>query len=74
MHINMQTYSEVIGDKIGLEDLKQCFTTNSTYLDCPIANFTENDEYKMNVVVHNPSTVDMNSARIAVPHGHFDVF
>ena len=27
----------------------------------------------MNVVVHNPSTVDMKSARIAVPHGHFDV-
>ena len=27
----------------------------------------------MNVVVHNPSTVDMSEARIAVPHGHFDV-
>ena len=27
----------------------------------------------MNVAVHNPSTVDMTSARIAVPHGHFDV-
>lgn len=27
----------------------------------------------MNVVVHNPSTVDMKSARIAVPHGKFDV-
>jgi hypothetical protein len=27
----------------------------------------------MNVVVHNPSTVDVKSARIVVPHGHFDV-
>jgi hypothetical protein len=27
----------------------------------------------MNVVVHNPSTVDIKKARIAVPHGNFDV-
>ena len=74
MELNKQTYSQVIGDKIGLEDLKQCFATNSTYLDCPIADFAEEEGYKMNVVVHNPSTVDMVSARIAVPHGHFDVF
>jgi hypothetical protein len=27
----------------------------------------------MNVGIHNPSTVDMKTARIAVPHGNFDV-
>ena len=73
MESNKYTYSQVIGDKVGLEGLVQCFASNSTYLDCPIANYAQDEDYKMNVVVHNPSTVDMTSARIAVPHGHFDV-
>jgi hypothetical protein len=73
MEANKKTYSEVIGDKIGLDGLMQCFATNSTYLDCPVADYAQEEGYTMNVAVHNPSTVDMISARIAVPHGHFDV-
>ena len=73
MEANKKTYSQVIGDKIGLDGLMQCYATNSTYLDCPIANYAQEEGYKMNIAVHNPSTVDMTSARIAVPHGHFDV-
>jgi hypothetical protein len=54
-------------------DFYQCFATNSTYLDCPIANYANQESYVATVAVHNPSTVDMNSARIAVPNGHFQV-
>jgi hypothetical protein len=73
MESNTETYADLIGAKHGLSGLAQCSATNSTYLDCPISSFAEEDNYKMNVVVHNPSTVDMTQARIAVPHGHFDV-
>jgi hypothetical protein len=73
MEANKKTYSEVIGKNIGLEGLMQCFTTNTTYVDCPIADYAQKSNYKMNVAVHNPSTVDMTEARISVPHGHFDV-
>jgi len=31
------------------------------------------DNYEMSVAIQNPSTVDMSSARIAVPHGHYKV-
>jgi hypothetical protein len=74
MQANTETYAEVIGEKMALEGLTQCFATNSTYLDCPISNFAREENYSMNVVVHNPSTVDMTEARIAVPHGHYDVY
>jgi hypothetical protein len=73
METNKKTYSEIVGEKLNLENLTQCYATNSTYLDCPIGAFAQEENYTMNVVVHNPSTVDMKSARIAVPHGHFDV-
>jgi len=72
---NTKTYSSLMGDKVSLEGLAQCFATNSTYMDCPISQYAETvSDYFMNVVVHNPSTVDMKEARIAVPHGHFDVY
>jgi len=53
----------------------QCSRTNSTYMDCPIemvhSIFPMN--YTMNVAMHNPSSLPMKSARMAVPHGHYDV-
>jgi hypothetical protein len=42
-------------------------------LDCPIASFANEEGYVATVAVHNPSTVEMNSARIAVPTGNFKV-
>lgn len=51
----------------------QCFKTNSTYLDCPVAEYASKEDYEMSVAIQNPSTVDMSSARIAVPHGHYKV-
>jgi hypothetical protein len=42
-------------------------------LDCPIANYAEQEGYVATVAVHNPSTVEMTSARIAVPNGNFKV-
>ncbi len=49
-----------------------CFRENGTYLDCPIA---EHDSRRTNfiVAVHNPSTLPLEHARIALPHGHYDL-
>lgn len=67
-------YSNLVANKFSVEsELSQCFKTNSTYLDCPISNFSEEESYTMTSFVHNPSSVDMSSARIAVPHGRFEV-
>ena len=72
MASNTKTYAELIGEKHGLTGLEQCFVTNSTYRDCPISKYEDsNEQFTMNVVVHNPSSIDMPQARIAVPHGHF---
>ena len=65
---NQETYSYLMAP-----NLTQCVVTNTTYLDCPIADFEDKEGYTMNIVIHNPSTVDMKSARIAVPDGHFEV-
>jgi hypothetical protein len=43
---------------------------NGTYRDCPIEKFKEG---WMSVVIHNPSTVDLKQAIIAVPNGNFEV-
>ena len=50
-----------------------CAKTNSTYLDCPIANYAEESNYTMSVAVHNPSANPIKQASFAVPHGHFKV-
>lgn len=51
----------------------QCSRTNSTYLDCPVANYAEKSDYTMSVAVHNPSALPMKQASFAVPHGHYKV-
>lgn len=49
----------------------QCSRSNSTYKDCPVSS--KEDEYKMQVIVHNPSTIDLSEFKIAVPDGKFSV-
>lgn len=78
MEKNNEQYIEMVEDKIkkiGAGESKdgwtQCFRTNSTYLDCPVSNYESN--YTMNVAVHNPSTIDLQEAKLAVPHGHYKV-
>jgi len=77
MEQNNVEYNKLVADKIAAAtNLKadapwqQCFRTNSTYLDCPVANY-ENDTFTMNVIVHNPSTQDLSTARVAVPPGNY---
>jgi len=77
MEQNNVEYNKLVADKIAAaSNLKadapwqQCFRTNSTYLDCPVANY-ENDTFTMNVIVHNPSTQDLSTARVAVPPGKY---
>jgi len=56
------------------EPWSQCFRSNSTYIDCPIsAHYNESSPYTMSVAVQNPSSVDLQEAKIAVPHGKYDV-
>ena len=74
MEKNNIQYSKLMADKFSIEsELSQCFKTNSTYLDCPISNYASEENYTMTTFVHNPSSLDMTSARIAVPHGNFDI-
>jgi len=57
-------------------DLKfaKCLKENSTYLDCPISNYTFGwDAPNATVVVHNPSTAVAHLVHFPVPNGHFDV-
>jgi len=48
----------------------QCFRTNSTYLDCPVASMFNGS---MNVAVQNPSTVDMLAVQFSMPKGTYKV-
>ena len=50
----------------------QCDRSNSSYVDCPIKSFHDKNaafepNFNMTVAVHNPSSVDMHTARISVP-------
>jgi hypothetical protein len=48
--------------------------TNATYVECPISQYSNNtDYYNFTVAVHNPSTLDLKSAQILVPHGNYNV-
>jgi len=78
MDINSDIYSDAIERKIQAQTgtqhsskWTQCFQTNTTYLDCPIADNTDNKA--MNVVVQNPSSIESSSIKIAVPNGKYDV-
>jgi hypothetical protein len=80
MKQNNVEYGKLIKEKASkhlsleaLGEVSQCFATNSTYLDCPIAEYTQEEGYTMTVFVHNPSPVDLESVRIAVPNGNFKV-
>jgi len=72
-------YGKLVSEKVsqlGVDTVgmwSQCFRTNSTYLDCPIADFTNNEKFQMNVAVHNPAAFDIKGARIAVPDTKFSV-
>jgi hypothetical protein len=75
---NNQVYAELMNyrlDKTGKmssdSTWKFCETTNSTYLDCPIAgmNLTQGKEIFVNV--HNPHVGAVKNAQISVPNGHF---
>lgn len=76
MDINKDTYSDAVERKIEAKTgvkiaggWTQCFQTNTTYLDCPIADNTDNQT--MNVVVQNPSSMETSFLRIAVPNGRY---
>lgn len=78
MDINSDVYSDAIERKIQAQTgvkhtakWTQCFQTNTTYLDCPIADNSDNKA--MNIVVQNPSSIETSFIKIAVPNGKYDV-
>ena len=78
MDINKDVYSDAIERKISAQtglthknEWTQCFQTNTTYLDCPIA--TNDKKKSMNVVVQNPSSFETKNVKLAVPNGKYDV-
>lgn len=78
MKDNNEKYGQLIGSRIkemtghsSFQDWQQCLAYNTTYVDCPIADHALDDGYTMSVIVHNPSSVNLTQARIAVPHGNY---
>jgi len=76
---NEKMYSDVMLDRVASMSgimpkqlaWQQCLKTNSTYLDCPIADYDLSQP--ITVAVHNPSSLDVSVAKMAVPHGKFHV-
>ena len=69
-------YAGVIADlaeSVGIkaEEWSWCARTNSTYLDCPIAENTGSKN--IIVAVHNPANLAQSIVQIAVPHGKYAV-
>ena len=52
-----------------IDNFVQCENTNSTYMACPSAAKENETSWEMTVAIHNPSSLDLNTARIAVPNG-----
>ena len=83
MEISNKVYSQLIAEQARMMDTttpdglrsawSQCLRTNSSYLDCPIANYTMDQNYTMYVMVHKPSAISSNSTSVLVPHGHYRV-
>jgi hypothetical protein len=80
MQINNVQYGNLIQEKIEQQtgmttssQWEQCSRTNTTYLDCPVANYANLTNYTMSVAVHNPSANPMMKPSFAVPHGKFKV-
>lgn len=59
IQINNKEYADIINDMakdrgiIKNKEWEWCFKTNSTYLDCPVANYPK--EASFIVAIHNPS-------------------
>jgi len=77
MDISSNDYFRIINEKVlslsgfnSQSKWEQCFRTNSTYLDCPVSKMSSLN-YTMAVAIQNPSTLDLNNARIAVPNGNY---
>jgi alpha-mannosidase len=73
-------YSQMIEKEVNLlsgfasnQTWSQCSVTNSTFLDCPIAEFSNSTDFQMTVAVQNPSSIDLKVSKIPVPHGNFTV-
>jgi hypothetical protein len=50
-----------------------CYRTNTTYNDCPIANYAFEKNYTMSVAIHNPSNVELSVAEIMVANATYDI-
>jgi hypothetical protein len=48
----------------------QCKQTNTTFLDCPVADHLDETFY---VAIQNPSSSDGTKIQFAVPNGHYEV-
>jgi hypothetical protein len=78
MKQNNIQYGKVIQDNIEAEtgmttnsEWNLCQRTNSTFLDCPVSNYANEENYTMYVAVHNPSANQMSQASVAVPNGNY---
>lgn len=77
---NNPTYAHVLNERLGrnigyksVTEWTQCVMSNTTYLDCPVVDKKDQDNFEMYVAVHNPSAQKVLSTRIPVPNGKYEV-
>lgn len=80
MEVNNIYYNNLIAEKVFKQygftanDWQQCMKTNSTYLDCPIGQRNISEGQSVNLAVHNPSSLDLKSVKVAIaPDSNFVV-
>lgn len=82
MQVNNIEYGKIVGEKVLNEfghqssgSWDQCLFMNSTFADCPVAQkVNETENYSLNVAVHNPSSLDLESAKVSIPpHQNYNV-
>ena len=50
----------------------QCKKQTNDFYDCPVSDIVY-EKQEMNVVIHNPSNIDVNMATVLVPPGIYQV-
>jgi hypothetical protein len=78
METNNKVYNQLMAEKIqkltgftSNQEWVQCLKTNSTYMDCPVAQYATKDTFSMWATVQNPSSIDSQSQRFAVPEAKY---
>jgi hypothetical protein len=79
MQDNNKVYTSIIEEAAanipGLDlsnEWQWCYKENTTYIDCPIANYNRHNT-SIIVAIHNPSSTTVTNPRVSLPAGTYTV-